>query len=289
MHDIHTHLYWDSYDADRDEVIARAHAAGVENMFTIGCTVEESQQCVLLAEKYPEIFASVGIHPHEFRTKADVQNLFTDIETLRAIAEESKKVVAIGECGLDYYVRPAITDPQQAFVGRGTVMISEETKAVQREGFLAQIALARELKLPLIIHCRDAYEDMLTLLKTECVNISACILHCYMGDTEVTKQFLGLRNVYFSFTANITYPVKKALVGTRDDLTETVKLVPSERLFIETDCPFLSPQSRRGERNEPANVRDVLEKVALLQDTDMTLVEQKIAANYERIFHLNSH
>lgn len=284
MHDIHTHLYWDSYDADRDEVIARAHAAGIDKMFAIGCTVEESQQCVALAEKYPEIFASIGIHPHEFRTVSDVQNLFADIESLRAIAQESKKVIAIGECGLDYYVRPVVVDPQQAFVGRGVEMISDETKMVQRQGFLAQIALARDLGLPLIIHCRDAYEDMLDMLKTECADISALILHCYMGDTEVTKKFLELDNVYFSFTANITYPVKKALVGTKDDLTETVKLIPLNRLFVETDCPFLSPQSKRGERNEPASVPEIVKKVAELKSISETEVIAMSETNFSRVF-----
>lgn len=288
MHDIHTHLYWDSYDTDRDAVIARAHAAGIENMFAIGCTVEESQQCVGLAERYPEIYASIGIHPHEFRTADDVKNLAADIIALDELARKSKKVITIGECGLDYYVRPAVMDPQQTFVGRGAATISEETKAAQRQGFLAQIALARALGLPLIIHCRDAYEDMLDILKAECADISACVLHCYMGDTEVTKQFLELGNVHFSFTANITYPVKKAVVGTKDDLTETVKLVPIERLFVETDCPFLAPQSKRGERNEPAYAALVAEAVAEIKGLDIALVRASLDERVSKIFNVDN-
>ncbi|MFZ1626767.1 MAG: TatD family hydrolase [Candidatus Moraniibacteriota bacterium] len=284
MHDIHTHLYWDSYDVDRDAVIARAHAAGIDDMFVIGCTVDESRQCIALTEQYSEIFASIGIHPHEFQSMDDVQNLASDIEALRALARESKKVIAVGECGLDYYVRPAVMDPQQSFIGRGAVTVSEETKVVQRQGFLAQIELARDLRLPLIIHCRDAYEDMLGILRADAADISACILHCYMGDTEVTKQFLTLPNVYFSFTANITYPVKKALVGTKDDLTETVKLVPLERLFAETDCPFLAPQSKRGERNEPAYVAQTIEEIARLQGLDRDMFIQQIDENVHEVF-----
>lgn len=292
MHDIHTHLYWDSYDADRDAVIARAHAAGVENMFVIGCTVDESRQCVALAEKHPEIFASVGIHPHEFsgETLWSKKQLSESIEALRRLASGSEKVIAIGECGLDYYVRPAVMDPQQSFAGREMIALSAGVKAAQREGFLAQIALARELGLPLIIHCRpssvgrDAYEDMLSILKAECAAISACILHCYVGDTEVTKKFLELPNVYFSFTANITYPVKKALIGTKDDLSETVKLVPPERIFAETDCPFLAPQSKRGERNEPAYVAFVVEEIARLQGVEQRVIVQGIEANFKKIF-----
>ncbi len=286
MHDIHTHLYWDSYDADRDAVIARAHAVGVDKMFTIGCTVEESRQCVALADTYQEIFASVGIHPHEFRTAEDVKHLAADIEALREFAKQSNKVIAIGECGLDYYVRPAVIDTQQSFVGRGSEAISEETKAVQREGFLAQIALARELNLPLIVHCRDAYEDMLTILAAEGKELGAIVLHCYMGDTEVTKRFLELPNVYFSFTANITYPVKKSLIGTKDDLSETVKLVPLDRLFAETDCPFLSPQSKRGERNEPASVPEVIKKIAELQGATESNVVATIEKNFPQVFPL---
>ncbi|TXH07485.1 MAG: TatD family deoxyribonuclease [Candidatus Moraniibacteriota bacterium] len=284
MHDIHTHLYWDSYDADRDAVITRAHAAGIETMFTIGCTVEESQRCIALAEKYPEIYASIGIHPHEFRTAEDVQNLESDIKALRQLVNESKKVIAVGECGLDYYVRPSVADPQQAFVGRGAVAISDETKAVQRLGFLAQITLAQELELPLIIHCRDAYEDVLGILRAESTGLSACILHCYMGDTEVTRRFLELENVYFSFTANITYPVKKAIIGTKDDLCETVRTVPPERIFVETDCPFLAPQSKRGERNEPAFMQFAVAKVAELQGMDVEGLERRVEENFRKVF-----
>lgn len=284
MHDIHTHLYWNSYDRDRDAVIARAHAVGIDRMFAIGCTVEESRQCVALAEKYPEIYASVGIHPHEFRTLDDVKNLDADIEALRQLANQSKKIVAIGECGLDYYVRPAVIDPQQSFVGRGADAVSDETKAAQQRGFVAQIALARELQLPLIIHCRDAYEDMLAILRAESADLRACILHCYMGDTEVTKQFLELENVYFSFTANITYPAKKNLIGTRDDLRETVRVVPLDRIFVETDCPFLAPQSKRGERNEPAYVAIVAEEIARIKEIEIAEVRSSLDRRASQIF-----
>jgi TatD DNase family protein len=280
MHDIHTHLYWDSYDKDRDAVIARAHVAGIESIFAIGCTVEESQQCALLAEKYSEIFASVGIHPHEFNEQQtwSKEQLSESIQELKKLAQESKKVVAIGECGLDYYSH----DKQKT--------INSEQKKLQKEGFMAQIGLAKELSLPLIVHCRpseagaDVYEDMLAILKTQGTDIPAIILHCYMGDTEVTKHFLELPNVHFSFTANITYPVKKALAQTKDDLTETVKLVPIERLFVETDCPFLAPQSKRGERNEPAYVAIVVETVAEIKGIDAAMIRSSIDERVSKVF-----
>ncbi len=276
MYDIHTHLYWESYDQDRDAVIARARAAGVEKMFVIGCTVEESRQCVALAEEYPEVYASVGIHPQTFN-EAGILQLEAWRQELRVLARE-KKVVAIGECGLEYYSHDS------------TRPITPVQKAAQREGFVAQIGLAEEFGMPLIVHCRastgsdDAYRDMLEILRADGSQLRAIILHCYMGDTEVTRAFLDLSNVYFSFTGNITYPVKKAVVGTKDDLSATVRRVPLERMFAETDCPFLAPQAKRGERNEPANVVAVAERIAELQGVSQERVEQALDANFVRVF-----
>ena len=287
MHDIHTHLYWSSYDADRDAVVKRARTAGVEKMFVIGCTVEESRQCVALTERYEDMYASVGIHPHEFN---DLGFKIDDLrmEELRVLAKH-EKVVAIGECGLDYYSHQSTNNNQQT-------VVSDIQKAIQKDGFLAQIALAQEVGLPLILHCRpslgtqDAYEDMFEILKNHSSLITypaSYILHCYMGDTEVTRKFLTLPNVYFSFTGNITYPVKKVVVGTKDDLTETVKLVPLSRIFTETDCPFLSPQLHRGERNEPVYVAEVVEQVAILQGVSSTKVIETIDRTIESVFFKN--
>jgi TatD DNase family protein len=292
MHDIHTHLYWESYDVDRDAVIARAHDAGIDRMFAIGCTVEESRQCVALAEQYSEVYASVGIHPHFFndfvekefsisnfqfsiKTQFFNEEIQKIVEELRVLAKH-EKVVAIGECGLDYFAHSG-------------ERITDEQKTVQKAGFLVQIALAEELNLPLIVHCRastgraDAYEDLFEILKAKSSNLKV-ILHCYMSDTEVTKKFLTLPNVYFSFTGNITYPVKKALVGTKDDLAETVKLIPLDRIFAETDCPFLAPQSQRGKRNEPAFVTEVVARVALLQGRVVSAIAQATEENFKRVF-----
>lgn len=275
MHDIHTHLYWHTYDADRDAVIERAREAGIEKMFVIGCTVEESRQAIELTGQYEQLYAAVGIHPQEFATEEFVTNLEASIQALKTLAS-NKKVVAIGECGLEYYSHDS------------TKSITDEQKEWQKMGFLAQIKLAEELGLPLIVHCRanagasDAYEDMSTLLSQ--VKTIPIVLHCYMGDTEVTKQLLALDNVYFSFTGNITYPVKKTWVGTKDDLRETVKLIPLDRLFTETDCPFLSPQSKRGERNEPASVVEVAAKVAELQAKSKLVVEQATEENFQKVF-----
>lgn len=307
MQDIHTHLYWPSYDEDRDEVVARARAVGVREMVVVGCTVEESRQAVALTERYSDMYAAVGIHPHEMnalvenpKLKAQMPNktqsvsfqtneqIATWIESLRQLAKH-EKVVAIGECGLDYYAHDA------------TKLVTEEEKIVQRMGLLAHIDLARELSLPLILHCRtdqgksDAYEDLFTLIQASDFPFPV-VLHCYMGDTEVTKKFLTLPNVFFSFTGNITYPVKKAVVGNksarndsrsdwgRDDIRETVKLIPLDRIFAETDCPFLAPQSKRGKRNEPQYVTEVYTTIALLQDRTVDQVREAIEMNRRRVF-----
>jgi TatD DNase family protein len=274
MQDIHTHLSGKAYDADRDAVLARAHAAGVEMFFTVGCTIEESRQSVALAEKYSEIYASVGIHPNEVNQEWGIKN-GEWLKELRILAQQPK-VVAIGECGLDYYRR----DGQQA--------VTDEEKQLQRNVFLVQLGLAHELNLPVIVHCRDAYEDMYEILRGHdsqfMIQDSCFILHCYMGDTEVTKAFLTLPNVYFSFTGNITYPVKKALVGTKDDLSETVKLIPLDRMFVETDCPFLAPQSHRGKQNEPAYVVETLARVAELRGATAVEMERLMTENFLRVF-----
>ena len=141
MQDIHTHLYWHTYDADRDAVVGRAQAAGVKEMLVIGCTVEESRQAVELTEQYPNMYASVGMHPQEFVSVESVAALPASIEALKTLAQ-NKKVIAIGECGLEYFSH----DPEK--------LITDEQKEWQKAGFLAQIELAKAVKLPLIAHCR---------------------------------------------------------------------------------------------------------------------------------------
>ncbi|HLC95034.1 MAG TPA: TatD family hydrolase, partial [Patescibacteria group bacterium] len=204
-----------------------------------------------------------------------------EIEELKKLAMHSK-VVAIGECGLDYY-----SHNQQE-------TINSQQRMLQKAGFIAQLELAVKLKVPVIIHTRpslgtmDAYEDMWTILQQYSSDSShlapPMILHCYQGDTEMTKKFLGLSSVYFSFTGNITYPTKKMFVGTKNDLTETVKMVPLTRLFVETDCPFLAPQEKRGERNEPAYVTIVAEHICALHKVKMIDLEDNLEKNFVRVF-----
>lgn len=275
MLDIHAHIHFPEFDADRDEAVRRARGAGVGRMICVGTSPEDNPQAIAVAERYENVYASVGVHPHTF-DESGILNLESWKDDLRKLAKHPK-VVAIGECGLDYFSR----NPEQP--------ITDGQKALQKEGFLAQIEIAQELGLPLIIHTRpsagtmDAYEDVLDLLKAKSCKLKA-ILHCYQGDTEITKKFLGLPDVYFSFAGNITYPVKKSAAGTKDDLTETVKSVPVGRLFIETDCPFLAPQGKRGERNEPAYVRMTADKVCELKGIAFAEFDKEVDGNFKRVF-----
>ncbi len=292
MLDIHAHLFWDSYDADRDEVIRRAREAGVDTVICVGTSPEDNPQAIAMAERYDGVYASIGLHPHFFNKvekeflisnsqslnksqflSTKIQNHF---EELRGLARHPK-VIAIGECGLDYYSR----GEQEA--------VDSEQKKFQTKGFLAQLRLAEELGLPIIIHTRpsagsqDAYEDVLEILQATSYKLPA-ILHCYQGDTEITKKFLALPHTYFSFAGTITYPVKQSVIGTKDDPAEVVKLVPLERLFVETDCPFLAPQERRGVRNEPAFVISMAEKICELKTCATSDLDAILDGNLNTVF-----
>lgn len=266
MQDIHTHLYWESYDDDRDEVIARARETGIHEMLVVGTTLEESRKATVLASHYENIFASVGIHPNEFR--GEVGEYLLDLEEIA----QDKKVVAIGECGLDYSASHGGVD--------------EAVKAKQKKGFEEQLALADKLRLPVIVHCRDAYWDLLEILEEKQFSFPI-ILHCYMGNTDVTREFLKLPNLSFSFTGNITYPVKKHLIGTEEDITETVRLIPKERVFVETDCPFLAPQDMRGKRNEPAYALYTAEKVCELLGITKKDLSAQLEKNFQAVFKVH--
>ena len=273
MIDAHAHIHDTLFDSDRSEVLRRAFDAGVNKILTIGTSVAESRDAALLAKTDGRIFATVAIHPHEYNEKFKIQNSKFDgmIQELREIILENRdRIVAVGECGLDFFGG-----------GKG---VSDEDKKMQREGFLAQIELAREFELPIVVHCRDAYEEVLEILRIKSYQLEACILHCYMGNREVTEKFLEIPNVVFSFAGNITYPVKKLLMGTKDDIHESLKCIPLSRTLTETDCPYLAPQKYRGTRNEPAYVEEVVRAIADIKKTSSEEVERVTEENANRCF-----
>jgi TatD DNase family protein len=248
--DTHCHLDFPEYDADRDQVIDRAREKGVTQMITIGATVERSVRSVELARRYDCIYAAVGCHPH------DAQEFTPEgMQTLRELSRD-KRTVAIGEIGLDYYRNLSPAD-------------------VQKKVFVELIGLAREADLPVVLHTRQAAEDTLDILKAE--QVSKGVVHCFSGDEAFLNACLDL-GLYISFTCTITY--KKAA-----DLRHIVELVPLDRMCLETDAPYLSPEGFRGKRNEPAFVRLLAEEVARIKNVPFERVCRSTTDAALALFH----
>ncbi len=249
--DTHCHLDFPDFDQDREEVILRAKEKGVGCIINIGSSSEGSQRSVELAKKYDSIYATVGIHPHE------ADNLDQEaLDIIRNLAKEDK-VVAIGEIGLDYFKN--YSKPEN-----------------QRPLFIFLLKLAKDLNLPLVIHSREAESDTLELLKP--ILPHKVVIHCFSGDENFLKECLDL-GIFVSFTCNITY--KKA-----QNLRNIVKLAPLEKVFLETDAPYLSPEGLRGRRNEPANVRILAEEIALIKQIGIEELASITSQNARKFFNL---
>ena len=250
--DTHAHIDYADYDIDRDEVIRSAQEQGVRYVINIGSSLQGSINSAALAGKYPNVYAVVGCHPHDAKDFSDA-----DFAQVRSLAT-SEKVVAIGEIGLDYYRNLSPQDRQQDL-------------------FAAFIRLARELNLPAVIHTRQAAEDTLRIVRQE--KLTRAIVHCFSGDAEFMQRCLDL-GFYISFTCNITY--KKS-----QDLRELVKIVPLDRLCLETDAPYLSPEGFRGKRNEPKFVRLLAQTVADLRGITLEDVAKATTENAKKFFSIN--
>jgi TatD DNase family protein len=254
MFDSHAHLNDSRFAPDRPEVIARAREAGVAGMIVVGYDLPSSQVALKLAAEEPDIWSAVGVHPHD---AADVTPAVLD--SLRQLAGH-ERVVAIGESGLDYFRN--LSPPP-----------------VQRQAFAEFIRLARELSLPLIVHCREAQEDCLRVLDEERDPGQTVIMHCFAGGMEFARQCLE-RGFYLGLAGTITYPKAFAL-------RKLAAEGPLERLLIETDCPYLPPQAHRGQRNEPAYVRYVAETVAKARGVGIAEIARQTAANARQAFRLD--
>lgn len=229
LFDTHAHLDDKRFDDDRDELIRGLPERGVSRVITPGIDVDSSKKCVDLADKYDIVYAGVGIHPHEASKLED-----NYLDQLRTMAQ-NKKVVAIGEIGLDYYYDFSPRD-------------------IQKQRFIEQIELAAELKLPIIIHNRDSHEDMLNILREHKELINGGVMHCFSGSWEMAKIVLDL-GLYISLAGPVTFKNAKKPV-------EVAKNVPLDRLLIETDSPYLTPVPYRGKRNDPGHVALVAQKIA---------------------------
>ena len=255
--DTHAHLDDARYEADRDAMIARARQAGVETMITIGCDLATSRAAVALADRYPFVYASIGVHPHE------VKHIEDDwYDAFRQLAHQGN-VIAYGEIGLDYHYNHS--SPEE-----------------QRNRFREQIQLAREFKLPIIIHTREAQDDTVRILREERASEMGGVFHCFSGDAWLAKDALDL-GFYLSFSGILTFQSATML-------REIAKTVPVDRLLIETDCPYLTPIPHRGKRNEPAYVKYVAELLATIKSNDTVLTVEDMARitseNARRLFKI---
>lgn len=252
LFDSHAHLDDDKFNLDRDEIIAALGKSGISYFVNIGADLKSSESSVELANKYDFVYAAVGVHPYDAETVDD-----TLIEKLKNMAE-NKKVVAIGESGLDY-------------------SYDEADKETQKQAFVRHIHLANELDLPIIVHNRDSHKDMMDILMEH--KPKNAIIHCYSGSGEMAKQLVKM-GYYISFSGTVTFKNAK-------NLQEAAKIVPLDRLLIETDSPYLSPEPERGTRNNPAKVRFTAQKLAELKGVTFEELARITTENAKRVYKID--
>lgn len=254
LFDTHAHFNDNRFKHDRDEAINKAHEDGVSYILNVSYNIPSLDQSVSLSRKYNFIYAAVGIHPH-YSKDMDGELLIK----LRNLTQ-NKKVVAIGEIGLDYYRNLSPVD-------------------IQKDCFIKQIGLAKELNLPIIVHIRDANDDALDILKAENAKDVGGIIHSFSGDVKMAKEVLD-NNFYISVGGPVTYRNAR-------NLTDVVKYVPDDRLLIETDCPYLTPEPFRGKRNDSSFVRLVAEKIAEIKGESFEKVAEVTTTNAKRLLKIN--
>jgi TatD DNase family protein len=254
--DSHCHIDGPEFDDDREEVISRALAAGVTTMLVVGTGDPHSgafERAVELAQQHQEIYAAIGVHPHDAKLFDDAAE-----DRLLRLLEQSKRVIAWGEIGLDYHY-------------------DHSPREIQRQVFRRQLRLARQQKLPVVIHSREANEETIAILREELTGHErAGVLHCFGGDLAMAQAAIEL-GFFISFAGNLTF--KKA-----EDLREIARQLPLERLLIETDCPYLTPVPFRGKRNEPARVVETARFLASLLGQELEEIGRITSANFGRLF-----
>ncbi|TAJ24341.1 MAG: TatD family deoxyribonuclease [Planctomycetota bacterium] len=249
--DTHAHVFWDSFDADREAMLARAREAGVTRMIVVGTEVRSSEAAFELCRGRAGLHPTAGIHPHDATASDAVAR--ARVRELCARAE----CVGVGETGLDYFKE---FSPREA----------------QRASFAWHVALARELDKPLVVHCRDAHADTLQLLREH--GARRGVMHCYSLGAEELPGYLEL-GFHISFSGVLTYPKTERLKA-------AARAVPEDRLLVETDCPYLAPQDRRGKRNEPAFVRSVVHELARLRGGTFEAIAAATTRNASALFGL---
>lgn len=252
LFDSHAHIDDEKFDDDRDQVVARALENGITGIINVGACMASSARSITLTQKYENIYAAVGIHPHDAKDALE--------EDYKQLAQWTKlhKVVAIGEIGLDYYY-------------------DLSPREVQRAVFIRQLDVARQTGVPFIIHDRDAHGEILDILKKEAKGVPG-VLHCFSGSLEMAREVLKM-GLYISIAGPITF--KNAA-----KLPEIAATVPLERLLVETDSPYLTPHPHRGKRNEPAYVKLVAQQVADLRGIELPELVKATRENIRSLFKI---
>ncbi|NPV93524.1 MAG: TatD family hydrolase [Firmicutes bacterium] len=249
--DSHCHLNDRQFQRDQRQVLERARQQGVDTVVCVGYDLPSSVEVVAMAEKYENLYVVVGVHPHDAKELKE-----KDYQTLEKLAE-SPRVRAIGEMGLDYYR-------------------DLSPRKIQQEVFRRQIQLARKLKLPIVVHDRDAHGEVMTILREEKASEVGGVLHCFSGSWEMARECIDL-GFYISLAGPVTYNNAKRP-------QEVARKVPLDWLLVETDSPYLTPEPLRGRRNEPGNVRLVAEKIAALRGISLEEFAAAASANTRRVF-----
>lgn len=254
--DSHCHLDMDPLSRDIKGAVERAAKADVVEMINIGASLRGSERSLEIAEKYPNIWATVGLHPHEAGEILDFEGTMERIEELAG----GDQVVGIGEIGLDYFAM-------------------QNTKEEQKKLFVSQLELAQKMELPIVIHIRDAWDDFFRIISDYKLK---GVVHCFTGDEKIAGKVIDT-GFYLGFTGFVTFEQSKF-----DHIREAVKAVPLNRLLIETDAPFLAPEPYRGKTNEPAYVAEVDRKVAELKGATFEKVAEETYNNTHKLFNLTS-
>ena len=258
LFDSHSHYNDEKFNEDREQIIKETYEAGVTKFVCAGYNIDSSLFSLEVSKKYEFIYSICGISPNDIPQSE--QQLWKDIDEISQIVKNnnSKKLVAIGEIGLDYYW-------------------NKENKELQKQAFIKQIELANELELPIVIHSRDASVDTLDIIRNNRVN-KAGIFHCCQLNQELVRQALEL-GYYISFAGPITFKNSK-------NAPDIIKMVPMDKILIETDSPYLSPEPNRGKRNDCRNVKYVAQKIADVKELTLEEVAQKTYENAMRIFNI---
>ena len=253
LYDTHAHFDSEEFAEDRDELLEKVHQEGVDLINNIGADMESSRDSIKLAENHDFVYATVGVHPSEVGEMTE-----KDIDKLREMAKH-EKVVAIGEIGLDYHYMDGTSEEDQRF------------------WFKRQLELAKELDMPVVIHDRESKGQCIEILKE--MDIHKGVMHCFSGSAETAKILLDM-GFFISFTGVVTFKNARKAV-------EAVKAIPIERLFIETDAPYMAPEPVRGTRNHSGNVIRVAEKFAEIKGMDVEEVKRITTENAKRFFGIN--